>query len=102
MRDDSGHWKRMNVLGRLFGLMAFVVGAAFVVAAAIYKQDPSLAERTPSASGSALGDSVGVAIFCFVVGTLFLLVDPYRPDLKAQGASTGKQSRIWWTGSPKL
>lgn len=102
MRDDSGHWKRMNVLARLFGLMAFVVGAAFVIAAAMYRQNPALADRTPSASGSALGDSVGVAIFCFVVGTLFVLVDPYRPDLKAQDPLQGKQRRSWWTGSPKL
>ncbi len=82
MRDDSGdsaHWKRMNVLARLFGLMAILVGAAFVVTAGFYGLHPARADRVPSASGSALGDSVGVAIFCFVVGTLFLLVDPYRP-----------------------
>ncbi len=91
----------MNILARLFGLMAFVAGLAFVIAAAMYSQNPSLAERTPSASGSALGDSVGVAIFCFVVGTLFSLVDPYRPDLRAQDPSSGKQRRSWWTGSPK-
>jgi hypothetical protein len=82
--------------------MAFVVGAAFVIAAAMYRQDHALADRTPSASGSAFGDSVGVAIFCFVVGTLFLLVDPYRPDLKLDDPSPGRQRRSWWTGSPKL
>jgi len=91
----------MNVLARLFGLMAFVVGGGFVIAAVMYRQDPSLAARTPSASGSALGDSVGVSIFCFVVGTLFMLVDPYRPDLKAQDPSSAKRRRSWWTGSPK-
>ena len=91
----------MSVLARLFGLMAFVVGGAFFIAAAIYWQDPLRAERTASASGSALGDSVGVAIFCFVVGTLFLLVDPYRPDLKALEPSSAKQQKSWWTGSPK-
>jgi hypothetical protein len=91
----------MNVLARLLGVMAFVVGTAFVVAAEIYWRDPSLADRTPSVSGSAFGNSLGVAIFCFVVGALFVLVEPYRPDLKERERSSGELRKSWWTGSPR-
>ena len=33
--NESSHWKLMNILARLFGAMAFVVGLAFLATAAL-------------------------------------------------------------------
>ncbi len=97
--DESSHWKLMNIMARLLGLMALVVGLAFLVSAALYWHDPQQAASVPSASGSSFGDSIGVSIFCLVVGTLFVLVDPCRPDLKARTSASPRQRRSWWTGT---
>jgi hypothetical protein len=100
--NESTHWKLMNIMARLFGVMAFVGGLAFLATAALYWHDPQQAARVPTASGSAVGDSIGVAIFCLVVGTLFVLVDPYRPDLGTGKSALRRQERSWWTGSPRV
>ena len=99
--SESGHWKLVNIMARLFGLMAFVAGVVFLATAALYWHDPQHATRISTASGSAVGDSVGVSIFCLVVGTLFVLVEHYRPDLMAGKSASPHQTRSWWTGSPR-
>ncbi len=93
------HWRIVNIMAHLFGLMAFVAAVAFAISAARYWADPHFADSIPSASGSAFG----VTIFCLVVGLLFSIVDTFRPDLD-RGAirndSEGRRRRSWWTGEP--
>ena len=81
MTYSTLHWQIVNIMARLFGLMAFAAATAFAISAARYWADPRLADSIPSASGSAFGDAVGVMIFCLIVGVLFSIVDTFRPDL---------------------
>lgn len=103
MAYSTLHWRIVNIMARLFGLMAFGAAIAFAISAARYWANPHLADRIPSASGSAFGDAVGVMIFSLVVGVLFSIVDTFRPDLDRSAIkndSGGRQKRSWWTGEP--
>jgi hypothetical protein len=84
--------------------MALLAAFGFSVTAFRYWQHPEQGAVVASASGSALADSMCVAIFSLVVGALFLTVEPYRPDLKKQGKPDAvglTPRRSWWTGEPK-
>ena len=81
MAYSTLHWRIVNIMARLFGLMAFGAAVAFAISAARYWANPHLADSIPSASGSAFGDAFGVMIFSLVVGVLFSIVDTFRPDL---------------------
>lgn len=74
--------------------MALFAAFAFGLTAALQLAGTSLA--TPGISP--FGNLV-VAVFCLVLGAMFLTVSPYRPDLSGQDK---RQSKLgWWTGTPK-
>ena len=101
MYSESSHWRMMNRMARVLGIFATLAGLAFTKAAVQYNNNPTMAAQIPSASGSATTDAVAVAIFAFVLGILFLIVKPYRPDLRKAEPTNGTQRYSWWTGEPK-
>ncbi len=99
MSYESLHWSVVNVMARLFGLMAALAFVAFGVTAA--RQFTGATVSTPGVS--ALGNLL-VSFFCLALAIGFLAVRPYRPDLSRQRLAQGDASSPklgWWTGAPK-
>ena len=104
MYDEARHWRLVNRMARVFGIAAVLAGVAFAGAAFQHIMQPDPAAHVPSASGSAATDAIAVSVFTLVVGILFLLVKPYRPDLRKDKnpEDASKVQRFsWWTGEPK-
>lgn len=104
MYNESTHWRLVNILARIFGIMGYVAGAAFAVSAVRYWQNPVEAAKIPTASGHVVAETAIVAAFCLVVAVLFTIVKPYRPDLRVKGERSETESarRSWWTGEPRI
>ena len=100
MSYSEFHWRMVNIMARLFGLMSLFASLVFAYSAALYWLHPEDSASIPSASGSAFADAVGVAIFAGIIGVLFVCVKPFRPDLQFITARVGGR-RGWWTGQPK-
>lgn len=104
MYNEAPHWRLVNRLARCFGIAAVLAGIAFAGTALHYIKHPDQAANVPSASGSAATDAIAVAVFALVIGVLFLLVKPYRPDLRKDNNAlhAGPVQRFsWWSGEPK-
>ena len=81
MSYSEFHWRMVNIMARLFGLMSLFASLVFAYSAVLYWLHPEDSASIPSASGSAFADAVGVAIFAGIIGVLFVRVKPFRPDL---------------------
>jgi hypothetical protein len=99
--DQSTHWSLVNVLARIFGIVATIVGVIFLLLGGYSLVFPD----SPSIEGMPAVLSLGVGIFGVVVGVAFLRVRSYRPDLagsETKGSRSGDNSqRSWWTGMPQ-
>ena len=89
------HWRVVNALGRVFGLLAIAAGLVFGWWAVRFLSRPALATQGATISGSAVVDYAVVGVFCLLIGWAFMAVRPYRPDLP-EGSL-----RSWWTGEPR-
>jgi hypothetical protein len=87
----------LNVLARLFGLLALIGGAAFLAWATYLWRYPELPRPGQTLSGSVSIDYLGTGVFCLAVGIGFLAVRPYRPDV----TTDARARRSWWTGEPR-
>lgn len=99
MRYESLHWSVLNVMARLFGLMAALAFVGFGVTAALQFSGSTLSTPGVSAPGNLL-----VSLFCLALAIGFLTVRPYRPDLSRSRPAQGDASSPklgWWTGAPK-
>lgn len=99
MRYETLHWRTFNIFARLFGLMALLVGVAFLITAILQCSGAPLATPGVDAFGNFL-----VSVFALGFGTAFLKVSPYRPDLdreKQNIADSASQKMGWWTGERK-
>ncbi|MDR7151979.1 hypothetical protein J2W49_003955 [Hydrogenophaga palleronii] len=104
MYTPATHWRIVNVLARLFGVMNVGVGAAFTVNAVLFLRHPETAQNVSSIGGNASAEFAVVAVFCLTVGALFLAVKPYRPDLQVgvRPLSDGASRKLsWLTGEPR-
>jgi len=89
------HLRVLNVLARLFGLVAIIGGAAAVTWGVYFlRTSPGVI-----VSGSAALDYLGAGVFCLVVGVAFVAVRPYRPDLILDARASERSS--WWTGESR-
>ena len=107
MTYERFHWTVVNVGARIFGIMATVVGLAFLwSASAVW-----LGLATPEPGGDGPGTRFVVGLVTLLLGGVALRRRPYRPD---QGdvswwaglaggyddtrAKRG-EPRSWWTGT---
>jgi membrane protein implicated in regulation of membrane protease activity len=80
---ETWHWRTFNVLVRLFGLAALMVGAVVLATGPWW-----------------------LGIVVIAMGVAFMTVRPYRPDLgdverliePQEFAGNSKARRRWWTG----
>jgi hypothetical protein len=98
MSYEAIHWSIVNVMARVFGLMAALATVASGTTAVL--QFASAPLTTPGMG--ALGHGV-VSLFCLAIAVAFLTVRPYRPDVRKRLAAgdTSLPELSWWTGSPK-
>lgn len=99
MKYETLHWCLVNILLRLFGIMASVAAFGFGLTALLQFGGA----RLPTPGVSALGNFF-ISAFCLALSVAFLTVSPYRPDLKPQDSEKPDSSQPkfgWWTGSPK-
>jgi len=89
------HWRVVNVLARIFGLLAIAAGLAFGGWAMRFFLRPELPTQVATVSGSVVVDYAVIGVFCLLIGSAFIAVRPYRPDL-TQGSE-----RSWWTGEQR-
>ena len=102
MSYSEFHWRLVNIMARLFGLMSLFASLGCAYSAVLLWLHPEDSASIPSASGSAFADAVGVAIIAGIIGVLFVFVrvKPFRPDLPFI-TSRAEGRRGWWTGQPK-
>jgi len=102
--NEAAHWRLVNILLRLFGIMGYVAGVAFAVWAVRYWQNPVEAASIPTVSGHVVGETATVGGFCLVIAMLFtIVIKPYRPDLRVKSGRNEIEGTkcSWWTGEPK-
>jgi hypothetical protein len=75
------HWRLFNVLARLFGIMALLVGAGFCAWGVYFAIDPGAAQGVETAGIPAGVLYVIVGAFSAAIGTPVLRIRPYRPAL---------------------
>ena len=86
------HWRIFNIFARLFGILALLIGLVSVVVniLSVTQSDADLSDAWLAAASGG---------FLLIVGSLFMAVRPYRPDLKGAFIDGQRQNRIrWWTG----
>lgn len=105
MRSEKRHWKIVNVSGRVFGLMWLIFGVIAAVDGMILLRNPHAFDTEPmgqTLTGSFMWDLFGISPFALILGALFMVVKPYRPDLYEPDETKVKaQRRSWWTGEPR-
>ena len=97
IRYAAVHFRVVNVLARLFGLLALIGGAGSVAWGLYYFLRPDLPNPGATVSGSFAVDHLVIGVFCWIVAGAFLAVRPYRPDVTARAGAR----RSWWTGEPR-
>lgn len=102
--SERRHWKVVNVSMRVFGLMGLVIGMIAAIDGVILLRDPKAFDMEPmrqTLTGSFIWDLFGISAFTLAVGILFMIAQPYRPDLYEPDETKLKaQCRSWWTGEP--
>ena len=98
MSYETWHWRILNVLARMFGIMALCAGLAFGASSLSSVRDPDARESVLTLSGNLALDFGLASAFLFTVGVLFIKAPAYRPDVAKQGTA---RSRSWWTGEPE-
>jgi hypothetical protein len=104
MYNEAAHWRLLNMLLRLFGIMGYVAAAAFAFWAVHYWQNPVEAASIRTVSGHVVGETAMVSGLCCVIALLFtIVIKPYRPDLRVRDGRNELEptKRSWWTGEPK-
>jgi hypothetical protein len=89
MSYEEWHWRLFNVLARAFGLLSVCAGVAFAATFVFSSWRPDAEERVLTVSGAPGIDFAFAAAFCLVMGVLFVMVQPYRPDVSGEDASRG-------------
>jgi len=115
------HWKVVNIMIRLFGFAATIVGTAFIAWAVYYRLHPERVQLdTNSLTGSIFLDFFLVGGVAVGIGLGFLLASARRPDLGdhmlsdpamrllrglpknwARPGVPGREFRTWWTGETR-
>lgn len=103
------HWRLFSVMVRLFGVTAFICGAAFLLWGVYQAFDPRAAEGIETGGLPASAINMVLGSFSLAVGTAVLRAQPYRPDLgdaawtfrAAKPADAAARRRNWWTGEPR-
>jgi hypothetical protein len=90
----AAHWRVVNVLARVFRLVAIATGLGFGAWATRLLLHPELPYSELTVSGGVVLDYAVVGAFCVLIGFAFVTVRPYRPDVAPGGQCS------WWTGEP--
>ena len=86
------HWRVFNVIARILGIWALVIGAFSLVVTLLL-----ITRRGIDAAHIWMG--IGISGFSLIIGTLFVTVRPFRPDLHRESGDTQRHDRAsWWTG----
>lgn len=100
--SEKRHWKVVSISARVFGLMSLVMGVVAAIDGVILSRDPRAFDMEPKGqtlTGSFSWDLFGFSAFLLTVGILFMIAQPYRPDLYEPDETKLKaQCRSWWTG----
>ena len=108
MTFETRHWRTFNVMRRLFGLMALLVGSAFILQGPMERL--GWAEGPPLASAE-VREGVIIGLIAIAIGAIACTLRPFRPDLGDPAWASGTfyppsppprgASRSWWTGDVK-
>jgi hypothetical protein len=119
--NPAQHWKVVNIMMRLFGFAATIVGTVFITWAIYYRLHPERVELdTNSLTGRIFFDFFLVGGAAVGIGLSFLFTPACRPDLGdpifsdramrllrglpknfARPSVPGRESRTWWTGETR-
>jgi hypothetical protein len=105
---ERAHWSAVNVMARMFGILALIVGLGFLAWGVYFAISPEAQGHiTPDGSDASILNST-LGIFAVAMSVAFLRVRPYRPDLgdsirssrAGRAEACDKRPRNWWTGAP--
>ena len=96
MRFETSPWCLLNILLRLFGIMAAVVAFGFGLTASLQLGGAGLPTPEIGVAGNLLIAALGL-----VLSVAFLTRPPYRPDLDLKKPKNSTLKLGWWTGTPK-
>ena len=103
MSYTTFHWRVLNILARLFGLVSLLAGLGFAAWGVYFLIQPEAAgPRDMLGFSPSFRYFVG-AFFCLVIGFHFLRGKAHRPDLAKEDAikpGASEKARSWWTGEP--
>jgi hypothetical protein len=115
--SPAGHWRFVNILMRLFGIMAAFVGLGALATALQYWRNPAATGGIATLTGSAALDAAMMGALSLAIGAFVLRRKAVRPDLGDPPVSDrvmrvvwglpsnwrrpvppNRETRSWWTG----
>jgi uncharacterized membrane protein len=93
--SPATHWKLLNIMMRLFGIMMFSVGIGAMGTAVEYSRTPETTVGISTLSDSAALDAGLVSIFCLSIGAFVLTCKTVRPDLGDPSFSDRTMRIVW-------
>ncbi len=103
MSYTTFHWRVLNILARLFGLVSLLAGLGFAAWGVYFLIQPEAAGPRDTLGFSPSFRYFVGAFFCLVIGFHFLRGKVHRPDLAKENATkpgASEKARSWWTGEP--